>query len=90
MRNTSTSSSSSIPFGGAVGSEATTQRKLYIFDMISGFEKRGVTTVVLPCFLSHTFIDELKANSPLQIVDMVEASAAMCVENFRPRGESAC
>ncbi|KAE8760265.1 amino acid racemase [Paraburkholderia madseniana] len=62
------------PFrSAAIGSEATTQRKLYIFDMISGFEKRGVTTVVLPCFLSHTFIDELKANSPLQIVDMVEA-----------------
>lgn len=62
------------PFRDAVtGSEATTQRKLYVFDMISGFEKRGVTTVVLPCFLSHTFIDELKANSPLQIVDMVEA-----------------
>ncbi|MFM0056827.1 amino acid racemase [Paraburkholderia phytofirmans] len=62
------------PFRGVVaGSEATTQRKLYIFDMVSSFEKRGVTTVVLPCFLSHTFIDELKANSPLQIVDMVEA-----------------
>ncbi|MGF6597851.1 aspartate racemase [Paraburkholderia sp. GAS448] len=62
------------PFpSSGTGSEATTQRKLYIFDMISGFEKRGVTTVVLPCFLSHTFIDELKANSPLQIVDMVEA-----------------
>ena len=62
------------PFRGAAsGGEATTQRKLYIFDMIRGFEKRGVTTVVLPCFISHTFIDELKANSPLQIVDMVEA-----------------
>lgn len=55
------------------GTEATTQRKLYIFDLISRFEKQGVTTVVLPCFLSHTFIDELKANSPLQIVNMVEA-----------------
>lgn len=62
------------PFHDTVtGSEATTQRKLYIFDTISRFEKRGVTTVVLPCFLSHTFIDELTANSPLQIVDMVEA-----------------
>ena len=55
------------------GSETLTQRKLYIFDLVSSLEKRGVTTVVLPCFLSHTFIDELKANSPLQIVDMVEA-----------------
>ncbi|SAK82765.1 aspartate racemase [Caballeronia temeraria] len=62
------------PFRSADADSATlTQRKLYIFDLIRSFEKRGVTTVVLPCFLSHTFIDELKANSPLQIVDMIEA-----------------
>jgi aspartate racemase len=62
------------PFRSAdADSETLTQRKLYIFDLIASFEKRGVTTVVLPCFLSHTFIDELKANSPLQIVDMIEA-----------------
>ncbi|MFM0738744.1 amino acid racemase [Paraburkholderia xenovorans] len=51
---------------------ATTERKLYIFDTIRDFEKRGVTTVVLPCFLSHTFIDELQENSSLQIVDMLD------------------
>jgi len=28
---------------------------------------------VLPCFLSHTFMDELKANSPLPIADLLEA-----------------
>lgn len=61
-----------FPSTGHAG-EATTQRKLYIFDMIREFETRGVTTIVLPCFLSHTFIDELKANTQLQIVDMVEA-----------------
>jgi aspartate racemase len=62
------------PFrASGAGSAATTERKLYIFDMIRDFEKRGVTTVVLPCFLSHTFIDELKANTNLQIVDIVEA-----------------
>jgi aspartate racemase len=55
------------------GSAASIARKLYIFDMIRDFERRGVTTVVLPCFLSHTFIDELKANTPLRIVDIVEA-----------------
>lgn len=55
------------------GSAATTERKLYVFEMIRDFEKRGVTTIVLPCFLSHTFIDELRANTSLQIVDMVEA-----------------
>jgi aspartate racemase len=63
---------SPFPSSGS-GSAATTERKLYIFEMIRDFEKRGVTTVVLPCFLSHTFIDELRANTSLQIVDMVEA-----------------
>lgn len=63
---------SPFPNSGS-GSTATTERKLYIFEMIRDFEKRGVTTVVLPCFLSHTFIDELRANTSLQIVDMIEA-----------------
>ncbi|MGF6721676.1 aspartate racemase [Paraburkholderia sp. GAS41] len=52
---------------------ATTERKLYIFDMIRDFEKRGVTTVVLPCFLSHTFIEELQENVSVRIVDMLDA-----------------
>lgn len=65
------------PFkGSGAGSAATTARKLYIFDMIRDFERRGVTTVVLPCFLSHTFLDELKANTALPIVDIVEAVRA--------------
>jgi aspartate racemase len=62
------------PFkGSGAGSLATTERKLYVFDMIRDFEKRGVTAVVLPCFLSHTFIGELKANTSLPIFDIVEA-----------------
>lgn len=62
------------PFeGSGSASAATMARKLYIFEMIRDFERRGVTTVVLPCFLSHTFIDELRANTSLPIVDIVEA-----------------
>ncbi|MFC5430716.1 amino acid racemase [Paraburkholderia denitrificans] len=62
------------PFrGSGAGSAVTMERKLYIFDMIRDFERRGVTTVVLPCFLSHTFIDELRENTSLHIVDIVEA-----------------
>lgn len=62
------------PFKGAgAGSAATTERKLYVFDMIRDFEKRGVTEVVLPCFLSHTFLHELRANTSLPIVNIVEA-----------------
>jgi aspartate racemase len=62
------------PFRNANTSRAaTTERKLYIFDMIRDFEKRGVTTVLLPCFLSHTFMGELQENVSVQIVDMVDA-----------------
>ncbi|MGA9918664.1 aspartate/glutamate racemase family protein [Paraburkholderia sp.] len=52
---------------------ATVEQKLYIFDMIRDFERRGVRTVVLPCFLSHTFIDQLQENASLKVVDMIDA-----------------
>ena len=62
------------PFRNAsISRAATTEHKLYIFDMIRDFEKRGVTSVLLPCFLSHTFIDELQENTSVQIVDMLDA-----------------
>jgi aspartate racemase len=61
------------PFARVEGpSAATTARMLYIFNRIDSFHARGIGTVVLPCFLSHTFMDELKENSPLPIADMIE------------------
>jgi aspartate racemase len=61
------------PFRDANASRAaTTARKLYIFDMIRAFERRGVTTIALPCFLSHTFIGQLQENSSLHIVDVLD------------------
>jgi len=63
-------------------SVALTERKLYVFDMIREFERRGVNAVVLPCFLSHTFMTELKAESNLPIVDMLEALRAYIARRF--------
>jgi aspartate racemase len=61
------------PFARVEGpSAATTARMLYIFNRIGSFHAQGIGTVVLPCFLSHTFMEELKENSPLPIVDMIE------------------
>jgi aspartate racemase len=51
-------------------------RKLYVFDTIKGFEKRKVDAVILPCFIRHTFIDELKAEIKLPIVNIMEALRA--------------
>jgi aspartate racemase len=47
-------------------------RQLSLFDMIGSFAARGIGTVLMPCISSYEFIDELKANSPLAIADMLE------------------
>jgi aspartate racemase len=52
---------------------ATTERKLYVFDLIRAFEQRNIDVIVLPCFLSHTFLDELTANTTLPIVNLMTA-----------------
>jgi aspartate racemase len=59
-----------LPRAGA--GPSATARMLYIFDTIDNFRKRGIGSVILPCFLSHAFMEELKANSPLPILDMLE------------------
>ncbi|RYF32369.1 MAG: aspartate racemase, partial [Comamonadaceae bacterium] len=43
------------------GAEAASQtaRKLYVFDMVRHFEERRADAVLLPCFISHTFVDEI-------------------------------
>jgi aspartate racemase len=48
-------------------------RKLYVFEMLRQFEARKVDAVILPCFLSHTFLDELKAEIRLPVIDIMEA-----------------
>ncbi|MFA5073335.1 MAG: amino acid racemase [Nitrospirota bacterium] len=60
---------------GITGGENANQtsRKMYVFNMIKVFEERKVDAIILPCFISHTFIDELKAETRLPIVDIVEA-----------------
>jgi len=48
-------------------------RKLYVFDMIRSFESRQVDALILPCFISHTFIDELQDEVSLPIVSLMDA-----------------
>lgn len=71
------------PMRSGIGEEArSTQRKLYIYDTIRAFEKRGVTTVVLPSFASHLHLDELRENSAIEIVDMLEGLRAHVRRRF--------
>ncbi len=55
------------------GSANMTSRKLYIFKTCQAFEGRKVDAVLMPCFASHTFRDELQAELSVPIVDMMEA-----------------
>ena len=61
--------------GDSPGARSASQngRKLYVFDMIRSFASRQVDALILPCFISHTFIDELQAEVRLPIVNFMEA-----------------
>jgi aspartate racemase len=41
--------------------------------MIRGFEQRKVDAVILPCFISHAFLDELIPEIRLPVVNLMEA-----------------
>lgn len=57
--------------GAATASQSG--RKLYVFDLLRSYESRGAQAILLPCFLSHTFLAELQAEVQVPIVDMVAA-----------------
>lgn len=65
------------PFDGARGAGAADApqhaRKLYVFEVLRGFESRGIGTAVLPCFISHTFLDELLPSTRVAVVDLMAA-----------------
>jgi hypothetical protein len=63
--------------GGVIGDENAnpSARKLYVFDMIKGFEQRNVAAVILPCFISHTFLDELESEIKLPIIEKQDDKA---------------
>ncbi|MGF6966976.1 aspartate racemase [Paraburkholderia sp. WC7.3g] len=59
--------------GPATPDATDAQFKIHVFDTMRAFEKRGVDAIVLPCFVSHTFIDELTANLTVPVVNIMTA-----------------
>jgi aspartate racemase len=68
--------------GPAPQSEVSAQFKIHVFDTLRAFEKRGVEAIVLPCFLSHTFIDELSANVAVPVANIMTALTAHVRQAF--------
>ncbi|MGY2161282.1 aspartate/glutamate racemase family protein [Pseudomonas tolaasii] len=50
-----------------------TSRKFYVFQVCKGFETSGVDAVLLPCFASQTFRDEIQQELSIPVLDMMQA-----------------
>jgi len=50
-----------------------THRKFYVFDTLSRMQNNGCEAALLPCFITHTFLPELRAELNLNLVSMTEA-----------------
>ena len=72
-----------FPVGGdcAMGSSLS-ERKIRVFNAIQTLAKEQVDLVLLPCFLCHTFLDEIEEETTLQIVDMMAALHNHLVSQF--------
>ena len=62
----------SQPDGGA----ALHGRQLYIYDMVQRYARDGADSVMLPCFISHTFLHQLRAELRLPIISLMDAVLA--------------
>ena len=48
-----------------------TARKLYVFSTLKALEQRNIDAVMLGCFISHTFMDELTSDIRIPVVNMM-------------------
>jgi aspartate racemase len=57
------------------GDEAVDQlgRKTYALEIIQSYIQRDVDSVLLPCFISHTFLDELQEKVDIPILSIMDA-----------------
>ena len=50
-----------------------TSRTFYVYQVCRSFEANGVDAVMLPCFASHTFRDEIQQELGIPVLDMMQA-----------------
>ncbi|WP_322404964.1 amino acid racemase [Massilia luteola] len=59
------------------------QRKLYVHDMALQLCERGAARIMLPCFISQTFLPELQPETRRPFVGMMDALRAHCTSAYR-------
>jgi aspartate racemase len=57
-------------------------RKFYVFDTLARMEKNGCDAALLPCFITHTFIEELRVELGIKLISMTEAITAYIHTNY--------
>jgi aspartate racemase len=62
----------------------TTSRKFYVFQLCQSFAASGADGVLLPCFASHTFRDEVQAELDIPVFDMLLALRQHLERTVRP------
>lgn len=50
-----------------------THRKFYVYDTLARMEKNMCDAALLPCFITHTFIEELRVELGIKLISMMEA-----------------
>ncbi|MEM7222854.1 MAG: amino acid racemase [Pseudomonadota bacterium] len=70
--------------GHAVADETfvPNSRKFYVYNTIKELEKRGVDEVVLTCFISHTFLDEIAPEVKPEILNIMVALQHHVAESY--------
>ncbi len=50
-----------------------THRKLYVFDTLTKMEREGCHAALLPCFITHCFLQELEDELEIKLISMTDA-----------------
>lgn len=54
---------------------APIHRKFYVYDTLVRMEQSGCDAALLPCFITHTFLDELATELPIELISLGDAVA---------------
>lgn len=50
-----------------------THRKFYVFETLYRMQERGCDAALLPCFITHTFLNELESELNIRLISMMQA-----------------
>ncbi|WP_439859442.1 aspartate/glutamate racemase family protein [Pseudomonas sp. MBLB4136] len=64
-----------------------TRRKFYVYDALRSMERSGVDIALVPCFVSHCFLDELRPELGLAVVNLMDALRAR-IQRDHPEARS--